>query len=256
MIEAFKFEIAKFLSRRLILLLFILTVFAFLIILKIGSYLQIASGKSPDGLFFTITANAIIDFAQLYLFLPAWIIILIGYEFSNGHVNRVVFFKSKWFYFKAKLAYCFAISICFSILSLFALILVIKTSSLNWVTAPGITYFWFFVQCLITYSSCSVLSLGIVFIVKSPFIGFFIYMLLELLDAIATIYHTELYFLPFHLARIFYSKGRNGSTQIHFNPFAEGNFELQHYLHPLYFTFILVAVFFHFKKNDLKPLSD
>lgn len=257
--NAFQFELHKVLSKRFSIILLIITAIVFPIVVKVIAHLNVVEDQVPEGLFAENVAFGIIAYTQTYFFLPVWIIIFSGLELSNGHVNRVIFIKSRRFYFLSKVAYCGIITAFFSMVGLVALILALETSSYTYLGIGFEFYLRFFIQLTVANTAFSLLLLCLVFLVRSPFVAFVIYFGWTFVEGIVysllkSLYDLEPWWLPLHIIRLFYSRNGEVVLESYYNPLSE-DFPLL--TAPV--IFIVASLFITYKlflRSDLKPLSD
>jgi hypothetical protein len=253
------FEINKILSRRYSLVLLLVTIILFPAIVKVISYLNVVKDNVPEGLFTNNVAFGIITYTQTYFFLPVWIIVLVGHELTNGHVNRVIFTKSRNFYFVSKLSFCGIVTILFSFLGTVALVISVKTSPFTSLPVNPFYYLQFLVQLSASTLLFCILLMGLVFIIRSPiktFVVYFIWTFTEgiLFSIFEGIYNIELKWLPLHLVRTLYLKNGEAQLNNYYNPFVD-NFELL--IAPFGFILLITIITYKlFLKTNLPALSD
>lgn len=256
--NAVSFELTKFLSRKSTRLLLITSIlFPAMVILV--SHLNIIKDHVPEGSFVDNVAFGTIAYSQSFFFLPVWIIVFIGQELAGGHASRVVFTKSRNFYFASKLGYCGMVTVVFSVLGMAALIISIQASPFTYLSV-GLSYYLSFLTQLVfsTLLFCALL-MSLVFILRSPIITFVVYFAWTFIEgllfsAISSIYEIELKWLPVHLIRMTYL--RNGEVQLnnYYNPFAGNIISL---IAPLGFAGVIVLISWrYFQKVSLQTLSD
>lgn len=253
-----QFEVNKIVKKRLSLIVLLITILLFPVLVKGMSVLMV--DEIPEGLFVKNVAYQILSISQSYFFLPIWIIIFAGLEFSNGHVNKVAFIRSRKFYLHSKLVYSGLITILFSTIGLVALIISIKTSPFQQLyIVPGF-YFNFFLQIIFTTFCYSILLLSLVFIFRSPIIAFVVYLGWSFVESIlyhfiGKIFQIDFFWLPLYLIKSLYSKTGNPlNADDYYNPFIEN---LEALLMPFGFTMLLILTAYTlFPKSDIKPLSD
>jgi hypothetical protein len=257
MMSLLHFELFK-LKRRLPFGLLILTLIFFPALIKVLSYLNAADNFIPEGSYVEETAFGIIKSASMHTFLPVWILVIIGIEFSNGHVQRVVFFKNREFYFIAKLLWCLVVSSFFSLLSVFSLWLCVFSSPYSSLVVPHNFYFGFFFQTVFSYTTLSLILLPIVFFIKDVIVSFVVYFVLNGIEGVIYmvakgLYQIDLYFLPFRLPKFFYASP-NETRELYISPAQMGSWFMLVILAIL--ILVLGLTYIHFKKISLKGLSD
>lgn len=252
-------EIHKVLQRRYSLGLLILTTLLFPLIVKVVSYLAVIKDGVPEGLFSNNIAFSIIAYTQTYFFLPVWIIMLIGTELSNGHVNRVIFYKSRRFYFLSKIIYCGLVTIYFSLLGILAMVISIKTAPFLSLHVGSSFYIWFFLQLMLSTFFFSVLLLCLVFFIGSPLKTFVIYFMWTFLEGILysffdARFSIQLKLLPIHSVRSTFTQ--NGELQLanYYNPLVE-NFSVL-FVPIAFICAITIYSYLRFSKSNLPALSD
>jgi hypothetical protein len=255
---AFQFEISKITTRRFSVILMLATVILFPAMVKVISHLEAGDGL-PEGLFADKVVYSTILFSQTYFFLPVWIIVFVGQELSNGHVNRVVFIKGKKFYFLSKLYFCVLVTAFFSILGLIAIMISLITAPYPGFTVAPSFYFKFILQMVSATFAFSCLLLCVVFVLRSPVVSFVIYFAWTFVETMAFllfkgVYKIELYGLPFHMAKGFFVRRGEVKLENYYYPFVEDPMAL---IAPTVFIPVIVyATWRYFSKSDLKPLSD
>ena len=252
-------EMGKILGKRFSLLLLIISAILFPILVKIISHLNAVEDNVPEGLYAIHVAFGVIAYSQTYFFLPVWLIIFTGQEFSNGHVNRIVFETSKQFYFKSKIVYCGLITVFFTVIGLLSLVISIAYSPFPDLNINVGFYFQFLFQMAVATFSFSILLLALVFVFQSPTLTFVIYLGCNFIEGIIYtsvkgIYKIEMVWLPFHLVKTFYSRNGESSVDYYHFPFTETPTSL---IAPSLFVFFLLLFSYHyFSRNSLKTLSD
>lgn len=254
-----RFEFSKVLKKQFSAILLGSTIILFPIIIKIISHLNIVKDGVPEGLFPQHVAYGVLGYSQLYFFLPVWIIIFIGLELSNGHASRVVFAKSKRFYFLLKLTYCGIISIFFSLLGLISLLIALETSPFQELNVTIFFYLDFLSQMMLLNLTFSIFLLNITFIFRSAMATFTIYLVWSFVEgiiftALESIYNLKVKWLPLHLIKSLYVRDGDASIDNYFSPLRE-DFTLL--FTPISFVLILTLIVYkYFLKSDLKPLTD
>lgn len=253
------FEIYKIVHRKSSLALLLITICFFPALVIVIAYFNVVQDGVTEGLFINNVAFGIIAFAQNYFFLPVWIIVFAGLELSNGHVNRVAFYKSKKYYFLSKICYCILVTLFFSFLGLLTLLVVVKTSSFTNLYLDPIFCLKFFTQLIFATFSYSIVLLCMVLLFQSPIKTFVIYFGWIFIEGIIFLiikgfYNIELIWLPFHFVRTFFTRNGELALENYYNPFSENIYVL---IFPIGFILLLISISLnHFSKSDLKPLSD
>jgi hypothetical protein len=253
-----KIEVDKILHRKFSRWLLIVTTIVLPLALIIISDMSTQDEALTEAEFIANLSFAIISYIQSYIFLPIWIILFIGQELSNGYINRFVFARSRKDYFLSKLLYCVSIASYFSVLGIISFIASAYTASV----LSDITIFQcmkLFCQLALSTLSYAMLLMSLVFIVRSPAIGFIIYLAWNFSEGIlfrvaAGIWSIELKWLPLHLVRTLYTINGEATSGNYHNPF-DGNPTAI----TLPITFIMIATMLtyqSFLQTDLKPLSD
>jgi hypothetical protein len=253
-----KIEIDKILHRKFSYWLLIATTILFPIALIVISNISIQQEGMMEVEFISNLSFAIISYIQSYIFLPVWIIIFIGQELSNGYINRFVFARSKNDYFLSKLIYCASIALYFSVLGIISFVASAYTLSL--VSDISILQcLKLFCQLTISVFSYAVLLASLVFIVKSPTVGFIIYLAWNFSEGILFriaegIWNIELKWLPLHLVRTLYTTNGEVTSDRYYNPF-DGNLMVAAI--PIVFIgMVMLLAYQSFLRTDLKQLSD
>ncbi len=257
--EVIGFEAQKIIQRRYSLVLLVGTAILFPAILKILSHLSAVEDQLPEGIFVDNVAFSIINYTQTYFFIPLWIIVFVGNELAHGHVNRVVFCRSRRFYFLAKIAYCGIITLFFSCIGLITLLIAIKTSPYASLLIPSFFYQDFFAQLFLSSLSFSLLILCLVFVLRSALKTFIVYFIWSVVEDIAftvfdKLFHIQLSWLPLHLVRSFYSINGKVDLDSYYHPLREDMLQVVPAI-----GFILVVTVLSYKaflKCDLPVLSD
>jgi hypothetical protein len=257
--EHIRLEITKMIRKRISFIYLLVTIVILPLLIRTITYVDYTAGNIPEDEFAARLAYASISFSQSFFALPVWIIVFVGTEFSNGHVNRIVFIKSRRFYLIAKIAYCLLVALFFSIVAIGAFLFTIKTASINLADVDTSYCFEFFAQMFISAFSYSILLLAMVFIFRSPIMTYVIAVGLTTIEAIVYtlfegLYNVHLKWLPFHLTQSLYCINGNKNSSNYYNPFSEG---LDNTLPPIVFSILVILfLFYYFSKTDLKPLSD
>ncbi len=252
------FEIFKISSRKWMIILLLANIVLLPLIVAILVKLEFSSGEISEGNFLENAAYGIISISTIYFFVPLWILIFIGIEFSNGHTNLVVFHKSFKFYFISKIAYCFLVSLFYCILGLFSLLIIHLTAPFK-LEASTVFYMSFITQSFFTFFSISLMLMALVFLVGSPIIAFVSYFVISFTESILfligkKIYAFDLFFLPFHISRLLYLKNGEGKSENYYVLFYD--YHNQILILPVFLLIILYATYWYFIRRDLKPLSD
>ena len=257
--NVFRFEIKKIIKRKFSLIFLTVTALLFPVMMAIISRMSVLSNEISEGLFMEMVAFYTISFSQSYFFIPVYILIFTGQEFSGRHVNRVVFLKSRKFYFASKIVYCFIISLLFSFLGLVALLLSYQFSGFTGLVVSLAFYVEYVVSALISSFAFSILLLGIVFVFRTPWICYIVFIGWQTIEGVVflifyRLYDLKLVWLPFQSVQLFYNKtieNTNGSYRRLFTEFDP--------ILILPCAFILILIFFlyvFFLRSDLKSLSD
>lgn len=254
-----QFEVNKIVKKRLSLIVLLITIVVFPVLIKVQSQWMALDDQIPEGLYANLVAYIVLMNSQFYFFLPVWIIIFAGLEFSKGHVNKVAFIRSRKFYLHAKLVYCGLITILFSLIGLIALIISLKTSPYSQLYIAPDFYSNFLLQMIFTTFCYSVLLLSLVFIFRSPIVAFVVYVGWVMAEGIISmasirIFDIDLFWLPFQQIKRLYSTTGDPYNVEYYNPIAEN---LEPLLMPLGLTILLILIAYTlFPKSDIKPLSD
>lgn len=251
-------EFYKIRNIKWVLLLLGVTTILLPIVTRILANLNFTSGQTAEGQYLDHAAFGIISFSTLYLFLPVWILIVVGMEFTNGHTTLVIFHQSRWFYFCSKIVYCLMISGYFSLLALVSVFIIQATAPVD-IPVYGTFFLEFFIQAFVTFFSHSVFLLAIIFFTRSPILGFVVYFFITFCEQMVykimiKIYGIDLFYLPRHLLNSFYVKSGEQETENYYNPFTD--FDPTVILLPFMVFFLLYVTWQGFIRRDSKPLSD
>lgn len=250
-----KFELSKLIKKRYSLFFLVTTLVLFPIIMVVVSRMSVSGGEIPQGLYMETIAYYIIGFSQSYFFMPVWILIFCAQEFSTGHAHRVIFLKSRIFYFYSKITYCLIISFIFSCTGLLSLLICYLKSGFIDLRVDNLFFPEFFIAMFLSSISFSFLLLLLVFIFRSPMSSFVSFIGWGIIEGIATkilkrIYEIDSYWLPIQLTQQFFKQGEEDYRRVFYE------FEPSVFV-SITFTIILVfLIFLSFYKSDLKPLSD
>ncbi|MCW5912218.1 MAG: ABC transporter permease [Cyclobacteriaceae bacterium] len=252
------FEWIKLKSRRWIWALAAISIVGLPVAIKVVMGVSYINNEVAEGQFMEYAAFGFISFSSMYLFIPLWIIVFIGTEFGNGHVNQVVFNASDKDYFISKLVYCLLISLAYCLLGVITMVLVQVTAPFKVMVSLNF-YGVFIFQSFFTFLSIALLFMAITFVARSIAVVFVSYFLLSFTEDLAfmfvkKIYDTELFFLPFHITSSLYVKGGERLTANYYNLFQ--NFDSRVLLLPVFLLAILWLTYRDFTKRELKPLSD
>lgn len=221
-------------------------------------FLEYSSGNASDGSLMETAVYGIIRLTTSYFFIPIWILVLIGQEFSNGHVNLVVFHKSYWYYFMSKIYFSIIASVIFTVIGVISVALVHQAAPLG-LFIPEFFYITLVCQLFFTFLGTSVVLMCIIFLIRSPVIGFVFYLVLSFTEGIVflivkKLYEIDLYLLPLHIPRLLFLRNGEPKFENYYNPFT--NFDSIVMLVPIYLLALLIITYLMFKKINLKPLSD
>lgn len=226
--------------------------------IKVVADLSYLDKQVTEGQFMEQAAFGFISYSSLYLFIPLWIIVFIGTEFGNGHVNQVIFNASVKEYFISKLVYCLLIALAYCLLGVITMLLVQVTAPFKVVVSLSF-YGMFIFQSFFTFLSVALLFMAITFVARSIAVAFVSYFLFSFTEGIVfmlakKIYDTELFFLPFHITASLYLKGGERLTTNYYNLFQ--NFDNRVLLLPVFLLVMMWLVYLDFTRRELKPLSD
>jgi hypothetical protein len=252
------FEWIKLRSRKWIWALAAIYIIGLPLAIKLVAGVSYLKKEVAEGQFMEFAAFGFINFSCLYLFIPLWIILMIGIEFGNGHVNQVVFNTSSKHYFITKLVYCFLIAVTFCVLGTITMGLVHITAPFD-ITVPISFYGVFIFQSFFTFLSVALLFMTIVFLTRSIAVALITYFLLSFAEDTAFIFVKKmhainLFFLPFHIVNVLYVKGGETLTSNYYNLFQ--NFDSRVLWLPVFLILMLWLTYIDFTKRELKPLSD
>lgn len=258
MVKYLFFEFYKVRQRKWLLIYLCANSILLPILTKILTNLNFTTGQTAEGQYLDHAAFGIISFSSFYLFLPVWILIVSGIEFTNGHYSLVIFHKSRWFYFCSKVVYCLMISVYFSLLGLISLLLIQKTAPFS-ITISVQVFIEFFIQSFITFFSLSLFQLSIIFFTRNPITGFIVYFFISfgermIYTLLMKIYSIDLFYLPLHLLNSFYVRSGEVKSENYYNPFSD--FDPRIALLPVLLLFTLGLTYLWLIKKDIKSLSD
>lgn len=254
-----RLELHKFLHSKLSLVLLIFTVIVFPTLLKIMSHLTATTDNVPEGLFPDKLANAILAYSQSYFFIPIWILVLVGIEFSNGHVNKLVFIKSRAYYFQSKLLYVGLVTLLFTVLAALTFTISVKFSPYTFLEINPSYFALFILQFAASTLLLGVILMMLVFTFRSPIRAFLVYLGWTFIEGIVValvkgLYGIHLKYLPMQIPKSLYQKYENDRSVVYFNAFSTNFVEVG-----IVLLFSLVAVLLFrslFLKSELKPLTD
>ncbi len=251
-------ELKKLVSKKYSLIFFLATCIIFPVIFIPLTKLSIASGEVSEGSFLETIPYNIIKFSQSTFFMPVWILIFMGLEFSNGHVNRIAFFKSRKFYFLAKVGYCALIALIFSLLGSSALLVSIVSSGYSSISIWQSFSIEFFLTILITSFCYALFLLLFVFVIRSPFVSFVSFIGWQIVEGIGYIavyrfYDIKLSWLPIQQILQLYALQDNSGKAIYRSILSNPEPTM---VTLLFFAALTLGLYYYFIKSDLKPLSD
>lgn len=254
-----RLELHKLFRSRLSLILLIFTVCLFPVILKIVSHLTATTDNVPEGLFPDKVANAILVYAQSYFFVPVWILLVIGTEFANGHVNKIVFIKSRTYYFDSKLLYCILVTFMFTILAALTFFISIQFSPYKFLSVDPVYFGLFIAQFAVsTFLQCTILLI-LVLILRSATVSIIVYLGWSFIESIAVtlikgFYGIHLKYLPMQIPKSLYTKFETHRSTVYFNALSSNLFEVAALL--LVCAVGLILFRRSFSSTQFKPLSD
>ena len=253
-------EIRKILRSSLSILLMLGACLLFPVIIKIVTDLFVEEDQVPEGMFVNGLAFAVTSYAHFVLFIPAWILILIGREFKNGHVHRYIFLRSRATYFKSKILFCGIIAILSSCLGILAFTISVETSPFPYlqVDAPG--YILLFSQMILIHFLFSLMLMCLIFAIKSTIKTLVIYFTWQFAEQIIFMiikkkFGFALKWLPLHLINSLLTTSSEPKSDDYFNPLADHAYMV--IVPPaLIVGFLTFVSYRFFLKADLQPLSD
>lgn len=254
----FSIELFKIIRRKFSLWLLMATTIVFPILIYVVSYLHVVEDEVSVETLTNEIAGGVVEFSQIFIFLPAWIIVFVGMEITGGYVNRVVFYSSKVYYLNLKISYCLLVSIYFGLLGTLSFIMTMKMLPTQAVVAP-LFYLMFGIQLLFSSFFYSIFLVGLTFICKSPIVTSVVYIGWSTIEtAIYTLfnklYGVKLFWLPLHLLKSLHNRDNAASVRDYYNPFMENVGGL---LLPTLFALVVLGfLYYFFPKSNLKPLSD
>lgn len=253
-----RLELHKFFKSRWPWVLLVCTALIFPTLVKVISSLSATQDNLPEGTFAAEVAHAVLLYAHSYFFIPVWIITLIGIEFSNGHVNKVIFIKSRTFYFDAKLVHCLFVTALFTFFAAIAYVISVQFSPYRSLTIEPVVFAMFLLQFFVSTLILCVVLLMLTMIVRSPTIGFVVYIGWSVIERVTvtlvnSVYHVQLRYLPLQLSRSLYERF-DGRESEYFNPFQSSLAEV---IAPVLIGIVLVWVARRiFANTELKALTD
>lgn len=253
-----KLELHKFFKSRLPLVLLIGTGILFPILVKVVANLSATTDNVPEGLLAAKVAEAILVYAHSYFFVPVWILILIGIEFSNGHVNKVVFIKSRTFYFDAKLVHCLFVTALFTLLAAISFVISVQFSPYQTLHVEPVSFLLFLLQFFVSTFMLCVILLIVALAVRSPVIGFVVYIGWSIIERVTVtvvqgVYDVHLRYLPMQMSRSLYER-LEGRESEYFNPFHS---DITEVIIPVLVCSVLVFLARRiFSGTQLKALTD
>lgn len=254
-----QFEIKKIIERKSLLIFLVVTVLLFPVLMAVGTHVSVHSNQISEGLFMEKVPYYIIRFSQSYFFIPVYILIFASQEFSGGHVSRVVFLKSRKFYFASKIAYCCLISFLFSFLGLAALLLSKQFSGFTGLLVSPAFYVEYVVSVFISSFAFSILLLVLVFVLRTPWICFIFFIGWQTVEEIVfrifyRLYNLKLVWLPFKSIQLLFNKTIEDTDGSYRRLFIEFDYIL---IIPFaYIILLILALYKYFLVSDLKSLSD
>jgi hypothetical protein len=252
-------ELQKIIGRRFFLMGLVAISILFLAAVYMVTQLHVIKDGATEGMYVRDTSWAILSYSSLYLCLPLFVIVFVGQEITGGHMNRVVFQKSRSYYFGAKFLFTFLISMFFTLLGSITLFICVVFSPFgNLNVGPG-TYVQFFLQSLISNELIAMLLLSLLIIIRNPVVVFVCYFFGQLIERVLfglvqAFYKVELVYLPLQLTRSFYSRDVSGRMETYF-PLSE-YFHSAQAVALVVIPLVLYLSYLVFAKADLKPLSD
>lgn len=237
----------------------IVTILVFPPLMAVISRMSVLSNEISEGLFMEKTPCYIINFSQSYFFIPVYVLIFCGQEFSGGHVSRVVFLKSRKFFFASKVAYCCLISFLFSFLGLAALLLSQQFSGFTGLAVSIAFYLEYVLSFFISSFAFSILLLALVFVLRTPWISYIAFIAWQTVEAIIfqifyRLYNLKLIWLPFQSVKLLFNKTIENTDGSYRRLFIEFDYIL---IFPFAFIIILIFLLYkYFLITDLKSLSD
>jgi len=255
----FYFEITKILKRHHTFIFLVATFLLFPTGIAILTKISIEAGEISEGLFLDTVSLYTLKFSQTYLFIPVWVLIFNSQEFKNGHVQKVIFLKSREFYFLSKIVYCLIISFLFSFFGLFSLFLCCAVSGFKDLNVSFLYIVEFFSLFFLSSLALSIFLSLISFTVRSPGISFIVYIGWQFIESIIfllfyKLYDIKLSWLPLHSIQILFNKEIEKGEGNYRRLFTE--FEPLLLVTFLMSVLILIVIYKHFQRTDLKPLSD
>jgi hypothetical protein len=256
----YKFEISKLVRSKWSVMLTIGTAILYPLTVIIVCFLGSTEDNIAEGLFVQCVAFGVISYSQLFLFIPAWILMLVGNEFTNGFVQRYVFLKSRSAYIVSKIIFCTIVTVFFSLLGTIAFVFAVEFSAYPDLHVTVLDCIQLFVQMTVANLAFCLVLLSLIFVVRSTVYGFVAYFAWNFFEGIVatllrkfTILDVEI--LPLHLIRSLFSTSGEPKSEDYFNPFFTSDISIV-FLSILVVAAITSITFFTFREAQLKALSD
>lgn len=216
----------------------------------------------PLGLFIAVIAAAIINTSTSVLFIPLWITVFVGQEFSSNHVNKAVFLTSRKEYFTSKIIYCCIVSLLFTVVESISIAISLNNDLFQSTITKFSFISWFMPHVFIINILYSLVFLCLTFAFRSPKASLLTAYFLPQLDGILfnifdMAFNIKLNWFPFKLLYSMYIRnGYNpGKSKQYFNPIYEGDFLI--FIAPAAFVAGLCFLSYRwFLVRDLKTMSD
>lgn len=241
-----KIEIFKILKRRFQLILLLLTTIGYPILINVYITISLEENLSNGDV-----AGSVIMLTTSIIFLPLWVTIFVGQEFAMSYVARFALTHSRSQYFLSKIIYCFLISTYFTVLTFVTLLVSLNGDS---------SFFGGLVpQLWITYTLYSILSLCIVFLVRTPILSTVLVYFLPQLDNIIfmvgiKVFNNRIRLGPFEVIRTLYSESTEGFRVSYSNLFFSDPLSI--FLPIVYVLIITLISYRYFLARDLKMMSE
>jgi hypothetical protein len=250
-----KFELGKIAHRRTMLLLVCFYVVALPVIVN---SLSAFDENGTEGSYFDDIVFGFFRLTLLYLFLPLWIIIFTGLELRNGHAHRVIFLRSRNYYFVSKIIFSAVTAGLFALLGIITLAIGEMNSPYPFLDIQFTVYIKVFTQGFITFFLYSLFLTALVLLIRNvvgTFVVYYAWLMVEnIIFLIGKKNGIVLSYLPIHLLNGLYAKNgvvSNGNYLMMFDQW-QGS-----YLGALLIVLTMLAIAYSFfTRSSLSSISD
>lgn len=254
-----KIEIFKIFARRSQFFLLILTTIGYPFLMAVFITLSFQETKFDGGLPLEDVTSGVITLTNSFILLPLWITIFVGQEFSMNYVTRFVLTHSRKRYFFSKVIYCFIVSSYFTFLTFITIYISFGTILHHGLVEYNLFFVKLVPQLWIVYTLSALLSLGVVFLIRTPTLSTVLLYILPQIDNIiffvgSKIYDLEIRIGPFEAVRTLYSKSISPVS------FSYSNFFSSNFLSVVWpISYVLIILFLSYRNflhRDLKMMSE